>query len=166
MPFERQIYSLLRHTFCAASPRDGDQYVVLDVLELFELVCAVRFERTTPCAQDTCATTALRTEVVGGVWVRACMMGVEYTQNLERVVGVEPNSTQFGKLVSHLGLTRNWLLVVPFIFERGLRRHSGDRTIFTPTRLGTVALLREPPESIPMRLGVDSALTSSSVHAL
>ena len=76
----QQIYSLPRLTFCAASPRDGDQYVVRDVLELFELVCAVRFERTTPCAQDTCATTALRTEVVGGVWVRACMMGVEYTQ--------------------------------------------------------------------------------------
>ena len=37
--------------------------------------------------------------------------GPEYTQNLERVVGIEPNSTQFGKLVSHLGLTRNWLLV-------------------------------------------------------
>jgi hypothetical protein len=30
------------------------------------------------------------------------------------------------------------LLVMPFIFERGLRRHSGDRTIFTPTRLRTV----------------------------
>jgi hypothetical protein len=27
------------------------------------------------------------------------------------------------------------LLVMPFIFERGLRRHSGDRTIFTPTQL-------------------------------
>jgi hypothetical protein len=30
---------------------------------------------------------------------------------------------------------------MPFIFERGLRRHSGDRTIFTPTRLRTTLFL-------------------------
>ena len=36
----------------------GDQYR--------ELVCAVGIEPTTSCAQDTRATTALRTEIVGG----------------------------------------------------------------------------------------------------
>ena len=55
-----------RFTVCRASPsaphphcRDG-QYVVE-----FELVCAAGFEPATPCAQDTCATTALRTEIGG-----------------------------------------------------------------------------------------------------
>ena len=51
----------------------GDQYR--------ELVCAAGFEPATPCAQDTCATTALRTEVVGGVWVRACMMAWSIHKN-------------------------------------------------------------------------------------
>lgn len=30
-------------------------------------------------------------------------------------MGIEPNSTQFGKLVSHLGLTRNWLLATGWV---------------------------------------------------
>jgi len=37
------------------------------------------------------------------------------------------------------GWTSDKLLVAPFIFERRLRRNSGDRTIFTPTRLETVS---------------------------
>lgn len=71
---KQQIYSLPRLTFCAASPRDGDQYDVVVLDRLFELVCAVGFEPTTSCAQDTRATTALRTEVIGGTWSRVFMM--------------------------------------------------------------------------------------------
>ena len=42
---KQQIYSLPRLTFCAASPRDGDQYVEFDVLDrVFELVWVAGFE--------------------------------------------------------------------------------------------------------------------------
>ena len=54
-----------------------DQYrQLLDDVDVDDelLVCAAGFEPATPCAQDTCATTALRTEVVGGVKSRVFMM--------------------------------------------------------------------------------------------
>ena len=54
-----------------------DQYrQLLDDVDVDDelLVCAAGFEPATPCAQDTCATTALRTEVVGGVRSRVFMM--------------------------------------------------------------------------------------------
>lgn len=54
-----------------------DQYrQLLDDVDVDDelLVCAVRIELTTSCAQNTRATTALRTEVVGGVMSRVFMM--------------------------------------------------------------------------------------------
>ena len=53
-----------------------DQYRQLGDVDVEEelLVCAAGIEPATSCAQDTRATTALRTEVVGGVSSRAFMM--------------------------------------------------------------------------------------------
>ena len=54
-----------------------DQYrQLLDDVDVDDelLVCAVGIEPTTSCAQDTRATTALRTEVIGGTWSRVFMM--------------------------------------------------------------------------------------------
>lgn len=53
-PLRERGYSPLRLSNCAALP--CGQY---------RLVCAAGFEPATPCAQDTCATTALRTEIDG-----------------------------------------------------------------------------------------------------
>ena len=45
---------------------------------------------------------------LGGTYLRLGRLTVEPSAYaLERIVGVEPNSTQLGRLVSHLGLTRN-----------------------------------------------------------
>lgn len=57
--------------------------------------------------------------------------------NLERVVGVEPNSTQFGKLVSHLGLTRVAVFpaVMQFVYHPSELPTIGRINLFKPTAI-------------------------------
>ena len=83
-----------------------DQYrQLLDDVDVDDelLVCAAGFEPATPCAQDTCATTALRTEVVGGVKSRVFMMARSIHEKNARLseLSVRPDVCSHGSLHTH-----------------------------------------------------------------